>query len=260
MTFTILSVCTGNICRSPIAEAILADGLSPLRGVVVHSAGTGALVGHSVPEPAQRLANTIGLNTTTHRARQIEMTMIREADLVVAMSREHRRFIVEQVPAAMRRAFTLRELARIADVLEPELISAISGSGATTEEDGMRAAISRASSLRGTVPPPSSPEEFDIVDPYRQSDRVLRPVVRGTRPGGGAGVEVPDRGGENCCARLTSHTYGRASSARGSHVGRTGLSFLHRRPHSNTRRPVCSEHSGQCKLYSPTDRRIGLPD
>lgn len=184
MTFTILSVCTGNICRSPIAAAILADGLSPFEGVVVHSAGTGALVGHSVPEPAQRLANTIGLDATTHRARQIEMTMIREADLVVAMSREHRRFIVEQVPAAMRRAFTLRELARIADVLEPELVSAISSSGARTEEDGMREAISRASSLRGTVPPPSSPEEFDIVDPYRQSDRVYAQSFEELAPAG----------------------------------------------------------------------------
>ncbi|MEV8241600.1 low molecular weight phosphatase family protein [Microbacterium testaceum] len=170
MTFSILSVCTGNICRSPVAELLLAHALSPVADVRVESAGTGALVGSGVPEQAQRLAASRSIDASMHRARQIDNSLIRGADLIVAMAREHRRLIVESLPAAMRRAFTLRELARIADAVEPRLQQAVAESGATTAEDGMRAGVALAAALRGTVEPPSSPEEFDVVDPYRRSD------------------------------------------------------------------------------------------
>lgn len=173
MSFSILSVCTGNICRSPVAELLLAERLAKFADVRVESAGTGALVGHDVPQPAQRLARTVGVDASAHRARQIDVAMIREADLIVGMSRDHRRFIVESLPGAMRRSFTLRELARIADVVEPELSTIIPSSGASTVEDGMRTAVARAAALRGTVPPPPSPEAFDIVDPYRRNDDVF---------------------------------------------------------------------------------------
>jgi protein-tyrosine phosphatase len=170
VTFSILSVCTGNICRSPVAELLLAHALSPVADVRVESAGTGALVGSGVPEQAQRLAASRSIDASMHRARQIDNSLIRGADLIVTMAREHRRLIVESLPAAMRRAFTLRELARIADAVEPRLQQAVAESGATTAEDGMRAGVALAAALRGTVEPPSSPEEFDVVDPYRRSD------------------------------------------------------------------------------------------
>ena len=54
MTFSVLTVCTGNICRSPLAELILAASLSDIPDVRVESAGTGALVGHGMPDPALR--------------------------------------------------------------------------------------------------------------------------------------------------------------------------------------------------------------
>ncbi|MFV9424432.1 low molecular weight phosphatase family protein [Microbacterium sp. S1037] len=170
MTFSILSVCTGNICRSPVAELLLAHALSPVADVRVESAGTGALVGSGVPEQAQRLAASRSINASMHRARQIDNSLIRGADLIVAMAREHRRLIVESLPAAMRRTFTLRELARIAEAVEPRLPQAVAESGATSAEDGMRAGVALAAALRGTVEPPSSPEDFDVVDPYRRSD------------------------------------------------------------------------------------------
>ncbi|MDF2045588.1 MAG: protein-tyrosine-phosphatase [Microbacterium sp.] len=168
--FSVLSVCTGNICRSPVAELLLARSLGPLGDVRIESAGTGALVGSGVPDQAQRLAASRGIDASAHRARQIDNDMIRGADLIVAMAREHRRLIVESIPAAMRRTFTLRELARIAEFVEPRLEQAVIDSGATTAADGMRAAVGLAAALRGTVEPPASPEEFDVVDPYRRSD------------------------------------------------------------------------------------------
>lgn len=174
MTFSILSVCTGNICRSPVAELLLADALSHMADVRVESAGTGALVGSGVPEQAQRLAASRGIDASAHRARHIDNNLIRGADLIVVMAREHRRLIVESLPAAMRRTFTLRELARVAETVVPRLQQAVAESGATTAEDGMRAGVALAAALRGTVEPPSNPEEFDVVDPYRRSDEIYR--------------------------------------------------------------------------------------
>ncbi|BAJ73894.1 protein-tyrosine-phosphatase [Microbacterium testaceum StLB037] len=174
MTFSILSVCTGNVCRSPVAELSLARALAPFTDVVVQSAGVGALVGRGVPEPAQRLAATLEIDAAQHVARQIDESMIRQASLIVAMAREHRRYVVETLPAAMRRAFTLRELARIAEAVDDRLPAAIAQAGATTAQDGMAAAVALAASLRGTVPPPAAPEEFDVIDPFRQSDEVYQ--------------------------------------------------------------------------------------
>ena len=189
MTFSILSVCTGNICRSPVAELLLAQSLASFADVSVSSAGTGALVGSGVPERAQRLAAGEGIDATAHRARQIDAGMIRGADLIVTMARDHRRLVVEALPAAMRRTFTLRELARIADAVEPRLPQAVAESGASSPEEGMRAAIALAAALRGTVEPPASPDEFDIVDPYRRSDETYARSFEELRP---AAYQVAD--------------------------------------------------------------------
>lgn len=174
MTFSILSVCTGNICRSPLAELIIADALKSFPDVEVSSSGTGALVGSGVPEQAQRLASAVGIDASRHVARQFDVAALRDADLIVTMAREHRRIVVESFPAAMRRSFTLRELSRIANVAEPSLADAVRGAGASSASEGMRAAIALASALRGTVPPPDSPDEFDVIDPYRRSDETYR--------------------------------------------------------------------------------------
>lgn len=173
MTFTILSVCTGNVCRSPIAEHLLARALQA-NDVTVTSAGVGALVGHGVPEPALRLGNEYGLDVSRHAGRQVDAEMIRGTDLVLGMARDHRRYLVELAPGAMRRAFTLREFARLAEAAESRLPEAVSSSAAQSPEDGMRLAVVLAASLRGTIPPPSDASDFDVVDPYRQSDDVYR--------------------------------------------------------------------------------------
>lgn len=172
MTFSILTVCTGNICRSPLAELALSHDLAGLPGVVVSSAGVGALVGAGVPEAAQQLAAASGLDASAHRARQIDTSNLRAPDLILAMAREHRRTIVQLQPGSMRRTFTIRELARIAKQVQPHLEAAVTEAAAVTAEECMRVAVQLASSLRGTVPPPPDPAEFDVVDPYKQAREV----------------------------------------------------------------------------------------
>ena len=87
----LLLVCTGNICRSPMAEAI-ARRLLAARGredVTVASAGTAAQDGAPASEGAYLIALEHGLDLSAHRARQITTDMVAAADLVLGMSLHH---------------------------------------------------------------------------------------------------------------------------------------------------------------------------
>lgn len=160
----ILTVCTGNICRSPLAEVLLRKVLQGLP-VEVSSAGTSAMVGHTMPDPQLRIAANLGVEgAEQHRARQLTAEMLEESDLVIALSREHRRIIAELSPKASRSTFTLRELARISASVDDEEL-ALSDGGA----QGMRAVVALASQLRGSVLPPENAEDDDVIDPFRQS-------------------------------------------------------------------------------------------
>lgn len=168
MSFTILTVCTGNICRSPLSQLVLTRAVADLRDVYVESAGSEALIGHGMPEPALALAREYGLEGTTHRARQLTESIAHGADLILAMSREHRRAIVELAPATLKRTFTVRELANVAPATVARLPHVLAT--AETPTDALRAAVALAATLRGTVRPPADPSEWDVVDPYRKSD------------------------------------------------------------------------------------------
>ncbi|MGN6218384.1 MAG: low molecular weight phosphatase family protein [Microbacterium sp.] len=171
MTFRILTVCTGNICRSPLAEQLLRAHLRPL-DATVESAGVSALVGVGMPAPALALAGRLGVtDAADHVGRQVTVDLVRNADLVLAMSREHRRALVELTPAATRKTFTIRELANIAaGISDDELAGEVAGTPDAT--DALRAAVGLASALRGVVEPLPSPDDLDVIDPYRQSDAV----------------------------------------------------------------------------------------
>lgn len=107
----ILTVCTGNICRSPVAERLLAARLGDRAEVT--SAGTRAVVGAPIDPGMASLLDTAGEASGGFAARQLTATQIRDADLVLALTRAHRARILEEVPAALRRTFTLLEFARI---------------------------------------------------------------------------------------------------------------------------------------------------
>ena len=91
-TTKILLVCTGNICRSPLAAALLQRALGErgIEGMDVSSAGTGAWDGAPVSEGAYLVGLERGLDLSAHRARLLTRELVEEADLVLTMARHHR--------------------------------------------------------------------------------------------------------------------------------------------------------------------------
>lgn len=105
----ILVICVGNICRSPMAEALLGRQLSAYPQMSVTSAGIGALVGYPADETAQALLLKQGIDISTHRARQLNSAMLRQADLVLVMEAEHKRAIDMIDPSVRGKIYRLGE-------------------------------------------------------------------------------------------------------------------------------------------------------
>jgi protein-tyrosine-phosphatase len=91
MIQNVLLVCTGNICRSPLAASLLERALKE-RGieVTVTSAGTGAWDGAPASEGAYLVGLERGLDLSGHRARLLTRELVEDADLVLTMARHHR--------------------------------------------------------------------------------------------------------------------------------------------------------------------------
>lgn len=121
----VLVVCTGNICRSPVLERLLARDLAD-RGVEVSvsSAGTHA-VDRGPDEHTRAAAEMAGLDLAGHRGRMLTGPMIdaEGADLVIGLTRAHARHVVSNRPDAGPRTGTVRELARLLAEAEAEPVA-----------------------------------------------------------------------------------------------------------------------------------------
>lgn len=116
MIRNILVVCTGNICRSPLAEALLRARL-PECGVT--SAGVGALVGRPVEAHAAAVAEAAGLDLSAHRARQITLEMATAQDLLLMMDAGHLAWVNQRYPELRGRSFLLGHWQAKRDVPDP---------------------------------------------------------------------------------------------------------------------------------------------
>jgi len=171
-TFRILSVCTGNLHRSALAETMLSlwagwylpETISAR--VRVSSAGTAAVVGASMTSRVAAIARELGARDITHVASQITDADISSADLVLVAARPHRDEVISRVPSALRRTFTFREAGRIAERMpDPE---------APPTVIELRRVVSWLADHRVA----GSPEGDDVIDPQGRGEEAYVRMVR----------------------------------------------------------------------------------
>ena len=110
---TIVTVCTANICRSPMAMALLQHALAaqpePLRSFQVVSAGVAARRGDPVSENSVTALKKVGLNIAGHVSRPLTQELLDEAVLVLCMTESHRAMIRLQAQPPPKNLFLFRE-------------------------------------------------------------------------------------------------------------------------------------------------------
>jgi protein-tyrosine phosphatase len=163
--FRILHVCTGNICRSPMAERLTTSGLRERFGAdadrfVVESAGTWGHSGSPMEPHALTILSGFGVDGADFRARELVAEHVAGSDLVLTATREHRAAAVVLHPRAAARTFTLREFARLVAAVDPAQLTAVD----PVERAGEL--VRAAAATRGLIPP-DAPKDDDLADPYQ---------------------------------------------------------------------------------------------
>jgi len=173
--FDLLFVCTGNICRSPTAELIAAARL-PEEHFRVHSAGTYGQEGYAIEPGAARELAALGIASEAFRARRITEALVRDADLVLTATREHRSAVVTLDPWALGKSFTMREFARLLDHVDPP--------EGDDPADRARVLVAAVAAARSRYPT-ARPEDDDVADPYGRGaaayERAMRDITEALR-------------------------------------------------------------------------------
>jgi protein-tyrosine phosphatase len=182
VTLNVLFVCTGNVCRSPVAQRLFEARVSPALAVA-SSAGTQALTGHPIDGPSALALRELGVDPSGHQARQVTPTLTAAADLILTATTDHRSMLVQAEPLLFRRVFTLREFARLA--AETKALETANSTTALTDR------VHEIAGLRGWVEPAEVGAD-NIGDPF------------------GGGLEDARR-----CAAIIAECVGAASGALG---------------------------------------------
>lgn len=168
--FGILFVCTANICRSVIAERLARRGLrarlgADACGFRVTSAGTASLEGCPVHPYTAEALTWLGADAEGVASRQLTAADIDTADLILAAGQQHRNQVIAMQPSASRRAYLLREFARMAAA------ASVSAEEASAVEHA-RQLVAEVARRRGRVPYVEAAED-EIPDPVATAEAFL---------------------------------------------------------------------------------------
>ncbi|TVU62388.1 hypothetical protein FQP90_12160 [Paenarthrobacter nitroguajacolicus] len=176
----ILTVCTGNICRSPLAEQLIRARLSKagIGNFSVGSAGLNAAVNAPMEPLPAALSTEYGGNSAGSFGKQITEVLVGEAELVLTMTRKQRDELVKKYPGAAQQTFTMAEFVRAAESLPlgqslPPAPSwaAVTGKGT---DSGVAGLVRRIAAVRSTA---ELADADDIPDPINATEAVHREVA-----------------------------------------------------------------------------------
>lgn len=167
---SILVVCTGNICRSPIAEGLLRNALQRRFGdaaPAVSSAGTSGLEGSDAMPESVQAAYELGVDISGHRGRRLTAQMAEGSDLLLCMASNHSDVLTFEFDFGSR-AFTLKELVRLLESLP----TVDPGSAPA----GLVSRVAAAQAARAHHDGPAS-RDNDIADPLGQPIEAYRAIA-----------------------------------------------------------------------------------
>jgi len=176
--FTVLHVCMGNICRSPMAERLLAFDVRQVGGsdelVHSHSAGTGGWhEGEEMNPPAARQVKARGADPADFAARKLRAEHIDSADLILTATADQSEYVTALRPDAEGRTFVLGEFGRLLAAVDLDTLPPAEGTplGVQARGEALVVAMDR---LRGSAGPQS---QDDLDDPWGRGDQTFSRVA-----------------------------------------------------------------------------------
>src|SRR5437764_2298067 len=125
---TVLFVCTGNVCRSPMAEGIFRQVVKDRGDYRVMSAGLGAMEGQPPSPYAVQAVRELGIDISHQRSRMLTPDLIQQADYIFGMTHSHIDTVMLLYPQAAEKTFLLREFDETLDIFEKDISDPIGGS------------------------------------------------------------------------------------------------------------------------------------
>jgi protein-tyrosine phosphatase len=147
-TVRLLFVCTGNICRSPVAERLTRAALGPAGPLDVVSAGLAATPGRSMDPSSAAALEELGGDPADFQATRLDATLLDSAALVVTMTHAQRDQLLARFPRHLRRTFVLSEAATLAELVDRHALPTEPG----PRLEALAAALAAARAQRASGP------------------------------------------------------------------------------------------------------------
>src|SRR5258705_4983578 len=125
---TVLFVCTGNVCRSPMAEGIFRYAVQGRGDYRVFSASLGAMEGQPPSHYAVQAVRELGIDISGQRSRMLTPELVQQADFIFGMTHSHIDTVMMLYPFAAEKTFMLREFDETLDLFEKDISDPIGGS------------------------------------------------------------------------------------------------------------------------------------